>query len=77
MTDITKTSILPHDTWKSHPHLGPCRGRHYCNVRNGITYMMGAGWIDTDNNVWGEPFHLYIDLHKFNHLSLNNLGERR
>lgn len=35
-------------------------GGHYVRIGDGPTcYKMGVEWIDTDNKVWGEPYHLY------------------
>lgn len=36
--------------------------KHLCRVSSSTVYQMPASWIDTDNKVWEEPFHLYTDL---------------
>jgi len=33
-------------------------GGHYCGTWRG-KYKMVSSWIDTDNKVWSEPYHLY------------------
>ena len=35
------------------------RPGHYVEVRPGWSYKMAETWIDTDNEVWAEPYHLY------------------
>jgi len=59
--EVKPSKLLPLDTWENHPYLGPYRGRHFCEVSPGRTYMMDAGWIDTDNKIDVEPHHLYGD----------------
>jgi len=34
---------------------------HYCRGAKIGDYKMPATWIDTDNKVWSEPYHLYGD----------------
>lgn len=35
-------------------------GAHYCRCGYYLGhYKMDAHWIDTDNQVWEEPYHLY------------------
>lgn len=32
---------------------------HYCGPTRLGQYKMDPYWIDTDNRVWSEPYHLY------------------
>lgn len=32
---------------------------HFCRDCGWGHYKMPGAWIDTDNKVWGEPYHLY------------------
>lgn len=32
---------------------------HFCGPTRFGMYKMPATWIDTDNEVWEEPYHLY------------------
>ena len=43
------------DLYYSNQHGHFCRGTGFGH------YKMPATWIDTDNEVWSEPYHLYGD----------------
>ena len=37
----------------------PLRGYHECGPTRLGRYRMDGAWIDTDNQVWSEPYHEY------------------